>query len=434
MFVTYTLIHIIIYGQNWNQIKDTIYPNINLNAEYDSAYHIPLSCLGWEDGLHISNDGLSIYCTYVPIDLLSFVLNGDMPNSFSSNYLRGSPTFGMNLVSNPLGYSEWLHSDILYSRRQTTSEPFNNWELSNIAREFYSEGAPTPVFDNNNEFILFTSNDNSTNNMDIWIRYNNNSSMPNGSPMPSPVNTDWNEDNPHLIRLSNDSLVLFFDSNDRPNGMGNIDIWYTTSSDNGDNWNTPVNVSSINTNSKEHQPFIFFDSLKNSYYIYYSTTNTDGKLAIFRRKQQTINNWNSWGSPELVVGAGNAAGVGEPTLTNTGDLYFVVVYDSKDTNSTYNRFDSDPWFLKRKNITSNINKPKLTKHRDIIIYPNPTNEKVFVKSEEDILDIEIINSQGILFYKGKDRVIKVKEFNSGIYYVCITQKTGRYSYKLVINN
>jgi len=160
------------YGQNWTLIKDTTSPIIEIPLEFDSIYRQPLSTLGWEDGLHISDDGLSLYCTYLPIDFLSFVLNGDLPNNFTTSYLRGAPTFGMDLISNPIGSFEWLHSDILYAYRSSVLDSFNSWTLSNMARNFYSEGAPTPTFvanTNTIEFMLFTSNDNAINNSDIWI-------------------------------------------------------------------------------------------------------------------------------------------------------------------------------------------------------------------------------------------------------------------------
>ena len=85
------------YCQNWTLIKDSTLPTIELPLEYEVIYKQPLSGLGWEDGLHISNDGLKLYCTYVPIDLLSFSLNGALPNNYS-NYLRGAPTYGMDFI------------------------------------------------------------------------------------------------------------------------------------------------------------------------------------------------------------------------------------------------------------------------------------------------------------------------------------------------
>ena len=88
----------------------------------------------------------------------------------------------------------------------------------------------------------------------------------------------------------------------------------------------PLNISSVNTANQEHQPHLYNDGT--DWYLYFSATHTDGKLAIFRAKQQMSGDWDSWGTKELVIGAGNSAGVGEPTLTSSGDISFVVVYEN----------------------------------------------------------------------------------------------------------
>lgn len=184
IIVNFLLTHLS-YGQNWFDIKQSVSPIIEITSEFDSIYPQPLATVGWEDGLHISKDGLKLYCTYVPIDFLSFVLNGDLPNDFRKDYLRGAPDFGMDLITNPIGASEWLHSDILYASRNSLLEPFTNWTLSNMARAFYSEGAPAPLFssDTQIEIMTFTSNDNSTNNTDIW-NINNTEANPTGEGLP----------------------------------------------------------------------------------------------------------------------------------------------------------------------------------------------------------------------------------------------------------
>ena len=76
------------FSQNWSMIKNTVSPTIELKSEYDSVYRQPLSGLGWEDGVHISEDGLHLFCTYVPIDCCSCSLNKTIPNIFSSRYIR----------------------------------------------------------------------------------------------------------------------------------------------------------------------------------------------------------------------------------------------------------------------------------------------------------------------------------------------------------
>jgi hypothetical protein len=322
----------------WDKIKNYATPQVALDG-YGTPYKQELATMGWEDGVEISKDGLHLYCTYAPGDLLSWTINSADPSKFTP-YLRG-PTFGMDLASNPAGVSSWIQSDILIASRVSTNEPFTTWTLSNMARPAFSEGAPDPF---NNSGVIFTSNDKDpTFDTDIW--------QIDGYPNPSGVghmlanfpNTAQTEDNPHLERLSDQSLVLFFDSDNYPGNLGSNDIWYSVSNDNADSWSIPTNVSSINTTAREHQPYLYKDSVGN-WFLFFSAYHSDGKLAIFCTKQQVANNWDSWGPRQLVISAGNTAGLGEPSLTQNGDLSFVAVYENKE-GSQYDRYDSDPWFL-----------------------------------------------------------------------------------------
>lgn len=332
-------------SRNWDQIKRKAQLYVAFPKEYETPYRQKLSILGWEDGVHISRDGLNLYCLYAPADVLSYILHKAAQDKLNI-YKRG-PDFGMDLVTGPLGPSPtgWMHADILYSHRDSSSEPFSSWRLSGMARPVFTEGAPNPLFKDpkNIELMLFTSQDNPTYNTDMWVIHNTKANPSGkGKPLPYPVNTNYNEDNPHLERIDGDNLVLFFDSDNRP-GSGSHDVWYNLSINNGKTWSEPVNVTSVNTKEQDHQPHLFRDK-KGRWYLYFSAMNSDGKLAIFRARQSIPGDWNSWVEKELVIGAGNTAGVGEPTLTEQGDISFVVVYANPNGTDT-DRFDADPWFL-----------------------------------------------------------------------------------------
>jgi len=331
-------------SSEWSAIKQAARPYVAIPKEYGMPYRQELAVLGWEDGVHITRDGLLLYGLYAPADLLSFYMHG-APQEKQAKYRRG-PDFGIDLKTNPVGLSGWLHADILYARRPSRSEPFRRWKLSGTARSLFSEGAPYPLFGDSQtiDWFLFTSQDNPTYHTDIWVLRNTGiNPKGKGEPLPAPLNSNYNEDNPHLERTGKNELVLFFDSDNRPGGKGDHDIWYSVSSDVGKTWRPPANVASINTKQKEHQPHLFRNKT-GVWYLYYSAMSVDGKLGIFRAEQLAPGDWNSWGKKELVIGAGNTAGVGEPTLTGQGDISFVVVYMNPRGTDT-NRFDSDPWFL-----------------------------------------------------------------------------------------
>lgn len=332
----------------WIQLKENAVVVNELPLEFNQPYMQSLSTMGWEDGIHISRDGLDLYCVYVPGDMLSFSLAGLDPDQFGP-YLRG-PLYGMDLISNPAGRTSWIHGDILYSHRNSVSERFSSWTNSGVSKSVFSEGAPFSYRKSGSVYEKFVYNSNNkapTYDLDIWS-VDNTGLNPSGSgaPLANFPHSDYTEDNPDMENVGSNTVVLMFDSNDYPGGLGSHDIYYSISNDNGANWSAVNNLSTVNTALQEHQPHLYKNS-EGDYFLYFSATNSDGKLAVFRVKQQNPGDWNSWGSRQLVVSAGNTAGVGEPTLTDNGDLSFVVVYENRD-GGNYDRYDADPWFMPKR--------------------------------------------------------------------------------------
>ncbi len=363
---------------NWSAIKINATFNIQ-DTSFGKPYIQPLNVEGWEDGVFITRDGLNLYCFYVPIDLFSWTFLGNgTPDHFSS-YLRG-PTFGMDLATNPIGASEWLQSDILYSHRNSDADSFVKWQLSNMALPVFSEGAPqiNRNTDSSVDLFVYTSNNVQPAYKTNIVLLRNSGLNPStqGSFLPYPVNTDSTEDNPHIERIDSLNLVIFFDSDNRPGGIGQLDIWYSTSADNGITWNIPIQVSTLNTKENEQQPHLYKD-INSNWYIYFTATNTvTQKPEIYRAIQKTIGDWDSWTNRELVIGAGNTAGVGEPTLTQNGDIAFIAIYKDSINGTPTDKYDADPWFLPklskpqpRVQTTANINKNYYLMPN----FPNPFN-------------------------------------------------------------
>jgi hypothetical protein len=335
----------------WTQIKNNTQLDIRVTG-YNAPVRQPLSTMGWEDGIYISRDGLDLYCTYVPGDLFSWTLHNSDPTAFKP-YLRG-PAFGMDLKTNPVGASSWIHSDILYSHRNSTAETFQSWELSDMARPVFSEGGVCGTDKSGDTYglFLYTSNDNENGDNPQYNThfrlFTNISSNPSGISFlpPAPIyNPNYKMDNPHVERIDADNVVLFFDSDNFPGGIGKLDIWYSKSTDNMARWSAPVIVSTINTTDDEMQPHLYYDSGVAKWYLYFTAGNpADGKLGIYRARQQITGNWDSWETKELVIGAGNAAAVGEPSLTDKGDISFVVIYE-KANGGVYDKYEADPWLM-----------------------------------------------------------------------------------------
>lgn len=336
----------------WPAIRSQAAPQVVLTTVFGAPYPQPIANDGWEDGLFISRDGLHLYAMYAPCDLISFSLV-DFDQRQAASFLRG-PTLGMDLTTSPpgTGATTWLQSDVIHATRASASEPFSPWRLSSMATPIYGEGAVVaqgPSGGGTWDLFAYTSSQRAPDyRLHICLRRGVPYDPTDGGPafLPAPVTTSATEDNPHIERMDAANLVLFFDSPDRPGGSGQRDLWFSTSADDGATWAVPAPVTSLNTAAEEMQPHLFRSSA-GALWLYYAATNpADGRLGIYRASQSTAGDWNSWTGPELVVGAGNTLGVGEPTLTANGDISFVAVIGDPNGTPT-DGYDCDPWFLPR---------------------------------------------------------------------------------------
>ena len=395
-----------LFGQqnsDWDSIKPTISPIVaaSLENEFESPFRQPLAAYGWEDGLHISRDGKHLYALYFPGDLLGwtqfFVQNmGTSPicdlledTSFIRPY---ADTYDMDMTTNTLGCERFVNVDILYAYRDDVNDTFTDWQLSGIARPGAVEGSPFPLFSEGNsnqlDIFLFTGDG------DIWMIKNttpNPSGIEQAIRLPSPinpVNDEFNADNPHLERLNGDTLLMIYENYTDSDFR---DFLYVLSYDNGDTWTAPANISTINHSmGKIEHPHLYKD--EGDWFLYYSLD-----CDIYRSKQQTPHDWDSWESPELVIEKGNSLCVGEPTLTDKGDISFVVVYENQVNDNPNDTYDIDPWFLPKKSAL-NIEE-SLNNQQDWTIFPNPFNDRLHVISQNEIKRIIIYDVYGRIVYK-----------------------------------
>lgn len=422
---------------NWPLTKSNTTVQVGIPTEFGTAVQQPISVTGWEDGIFISRDGLNLYSIYLPADALSWTING-APCVFTP-YQKG-PTYGMDLATSPsTACPMWVHGDVLISTRTSTTLAFTTWSLSNLSGPIYSEGAPqfVPLSNGNPDLFVFTRNNQPPYNADIYLAKNSglNPSPSSATILPSPVTYTTIEDNPHIERINASTLVLFFDSPDRPGGVGGLDLWYATSNDDGVTWAFPQQVSTLNTSINEHQPHLYKDNL-NQWWLYYTAPDGSGKYAIYRAQQTVAGNWDSWGPKQLVVGPGNSAGIGEPTLTQNGDLSFVVIYQDPNGTST-DKFDADPWFLPRTTIT---NIPSNSKEPQYTLYPNPSQNIVHLKNSGLIkTEYSLYDITGKLLRRGDfseaTYELKREGLDAGTYFISLTNEEGESkTFKLVFTD
>ena len=232
--------------------------------------------------------------------------------------------------------------------RPSPQSQFNSWSASNLKTAFSFDGGAQGVLLNADTFDLFVYTRDGYGTQGVDIMFMKNVPVnPDTSGAVSLFSTPAFEDNPHIERLNDTSLVILFDR-DRY-------MYYSTSDNNGVTWTTPQLVADELNDQAPYdvQPHLWFDGTY--WWVYFCADNASFVRGIYKARQSTSGNWSNWMAKELVIegsnitgGYGVIYGVGEPTLSTWGDLSFVVVYGDANSSDTTDRYDCDPWFLPRK--------------------------------------------------------------------------------------
>lgn len=368
----------------WDKIKSNAIPSLLLTSEFNAPSKLAnVSTLAWEDGVYVSDDGLHLFAFYAPMDLLKFVPYSDGYGVCPpiGDYIRGPILIGMDLdteapIDNVGGCNDGvMHSDIAYSTRSSTSESFSSWTRHSTSNPTavnpaffqYEGGLSTTKRMNGNYDIVFSRSTFTGDKDDLyWIQ--DSTSLTPISPTINAItdlNTSDQEGNPHIERLDSgddDKLVLLYDNHGDSAATDYI-MYYSTSSDGGANWSVAqalgANINNSSGGVDENIQAHLFKDASNDWWLYF-TSNRDGTTEIWRSQHNDsaniFTNFNDWAAPEKVIavgtisgGYGTIAGLGEPTLTSDGDLYFAVVYckNPADQTST-DSCDVDPWVATKK--------------------------------------------------------------------------------------
>lgn len=382
---------------NWTAIKDNA-TFIVPDTSYETPYIQPLNIGGWEDGLFISRDGLRLYSYFLPFDVFSLYPDWALnPVCFNSQPYYRPPLLDNDTVSNPWGCPNFFQGDIIISTRNNVNSPFIAWQSSNLIRSISNEGAPCGISKNADslDVFVFTQNRNDIDDMEIMFLRN----VPNNPSLATAVSifsTTGEEDNPHIERLNDTTLLIIFDR-DRY-------MYYSLSEDNGNTWLTPVLITQVLNDQSPYdvQPHLWNDGT--DWWIYFCADNVQDKRCIYKSRQQTLNDWDSWGPKELMIepaeitgGYGTILGVGEPTLTQWGDISFVVIYGDLSSTDTTDMFDCDPWLLPKIGSPLNIANQLQKNIRSLKVFPNPASDKLVIKSfVNKPSKLNIYNSMGVL--------------------------------------
>ncbi|RME41668.1 MAG: hypothetical protein D6788_00745 [Planctomycetota bacterium] len=346
----------------WERLKEAVTLVVALPEEYGTPYRQANSTLAWEDGVYISRDGLWLYAFYAPMDMLTYALTssgeGGCPDPDDiASFLRG-PTLGMDFTTNPWGCAMVVHSDIAVAHRASLDEDFPAWQIADVSQPAtFENGFVAAANEDGTLDVVFARTTDDREDDLFWIR-GTVQNPPAGAeqPMPDPINSAGQEDNPHLERIDANTLILLFDNH----GIGDpvTTIKYAISRDDGITWSVPAELGSpINVGPDDLHGHLWFDG--RDWWLYFASDREDGVLSIYRSKHNSpgdlLDRFDDWGPVEKVIavgevtnGLGTVGGVGDPTLTASGDISFTVVYCRTDPASDTDRCDIDPWFLPRK--------------------------------------------------------------------------------------
>ena len=129
-----------------------------------------------------------------------------------------------------------------------------------------------------------------------------------------PVNTEYND---NYAILSRDELTMYFTS-DRPGGLGGDDLWFTTRASLDDLWETPTNLSALNTGAMDSLAVLSSDE----HVMFFHSTRPGGcgagDIWMTRRRDRRS---QEWGTPAN-LGCVASGGTVNTTATEIAPAFF----------------------------------------------------------------------------------------------------------------
>ena len=194
---------------------------------------------------------------------------GPLVNSSSTEYNPSISADGLELYfsSDRPGGSG---SQDIYVATRITRE--NEWDeavnLGSTINNATNDGGPSISADGLELYFQSLNRAGGYGDFDNWIATRTTRDEPWGVPipLPPPLNTSYHDRHPYI---SDDGLALFFDSH-RPSGLGDNDVWMTTRPTREDPGGAPFNIgSTFNSSFAEGNPNFWADGLE----LYFSSGN-----------------------------------------------------------------------------------------------------------------------------------------------------------------
>ncbi|MFB0554251.1 MAG: DUF4440 domain-containing protein, partial [Phycisphaerae bacterium] len=180
---------------------------------------------------------------------------------------------------------------------------------------------------------------------DIWVSRRATTEDDWGQPvnLGPTVNSPYSDVSPSI---SADGLTLYFDDfgGSRPGGTGGVDLWVMTRPTKDDEWEEPVNLTTVNSGARDGGPSISADGLE--LFLYSSRSGGYGSNDIWVARRPTTN--DPWGTPvKLGPTVNTSSGDCCPSISPDGRTLFFGSTRSGSISSdlwvTTRASVSDPW-------------------------------------------------------------------------------------------
>ena len=299
-----------------------------------------------------------------------------MPVNISNN--SGDSGFPKILVSENNIYVIWAFTvtntdfDVLFSKSTDGGATFSTpVNLSNTVRD---TGLPQMTVSGNNIYIIWENN--GRGNFDVFVA----KSTDSGNTFSSPVNVSKNPKSsgaPQIVASGNDVYVAWMD--DTP---GNYDVFVAKSTDNASTFGTPVNVSNNTSDSGYEQIalsennlyVVWTDTISNSNYDVLFAKSTDGG-ATFSTPVNISKNAGASGWPQVIV-SGNIYVIWEDITTGN---YDILISKSADGGTIF----STPVNISNTKDDSNFKQMVLSDNNIYVVWQDGSknqHEILFAKS------------------------------------------------------
>lgn len=227
-----------------------------------------------------------------------------------------------------------------------------------------------------------------------------------------------------ILGENNEYVVAGYTSSvdhDVQQNFGAYDYWVISINDTaGINWSKSYGGSGVdNAFSISRSPYggYFIGGYSNSY--------MEGSIANFGYYDYWLLKIDEVGNQVWNKNYGGSSIDQAYAVSSTSDGSAVIAgfSTSYDEDLVGLHTNGDYWILKT-SPTGNLGQPEPEKTAEVLLFPNPGRDKLYIKTEDKLERVEVYDGTGKLLHQGQGPSLAVERLPAGLYYVRIHTETG----------